>query len=174
MPDSPFSQFSYQVRMEWGPDGLRRLAASDLVVVVDVFGTTNAGDAVVAAAGDARVAAGGLTNAAAVARWVLDEQTARAARTSVAVIAMDAEGRYAVENHVGAGSVIAALGDLGIDHCSPEAAVAGEAFRALRGAARHLLTASGTGRAMADAGDRDVVLAAAALDTTSEVPLLRP
>ena len=60
--------------------------------------------------------------------------------------------------------MIAALGDLGIDHCSPEAAVVGEGFRALRGAMRHLLTASGSGRALADAGRRDEVLAAAALD----------
>lgn len=173
MPDSPFAQYSYQVRMDWGVEGVRRLAASDVVVVVDVFGHPDPDHPVVAAAGDALVLAGGLRNATAVARRVLAEQTARSARTSVALIAMDADGRYAVENQLGAGAVIAALGDLGIDHSSPEAAVAGEGFRALRAAATHLLTASGTGRAMIERGEREAVLAAAERDATSEVPVLR-
>lgn len=159
--------------MEWGAAGMRRLAASDIVVLVDVFDVPGPRHPLVEAAGDVLVLAGGLRNAAAVARRVLDEQTRRAARTSVALIAMDADGRFAVENQLGAGAVVAALGDLGIDHSSPEAAVAGEGFRALRGAARHLLTASGTGRAMIDRGERDAVLAAAERDATSDVPELR-
>lgn len=118
------------------------------------------------------VAFAGLRNAAAVARWVLAAQTARGERTSVTVVAAGADG-YAVQDQLGAGAVIAALGDLGIDHCSPEAAVAGEAFRALRGATRHLLTASGAGRALAAAGHRDAVLHAAAVDAASVVPVLR-
>ena len=32
---SPFDQSRYQVRLEWGDDGLARLAASDVVVVTD-------------------------------------------------------------------------------------------------------------------------------------------
>ncbi|MFN3630996.1 MAG: hypothetical protein ACK4XK_13230 [Casimicrobiaceae bacterium] len=38
---------------------------------------------------------------------------------------------------------------------------------------RHLLTASGTGRMLADAGGRDTVLAAAERDAASVVPVLR-
>lgn len=60
----------------------------------------------------------------------------------------DAEGtvRFAVEDQLGAGAVIAALTDLGIDHTSPEAAFTAEGFRALRGALRHLISASGSAR----------------------------
>lgn len=34
----PFDQSRYQVRFDWGRDGLTRLAAADVVVVVDVLG----------------------------------------------------------------------------------------------------------------------------------------
>jgi 2-phosphosulfolactate phosphatase len=204
MPDvSPFSQSAYQVRLEWGVDGLARLEPADIVVVVDVLrfsstviaaledGRTVALDAAARAASPngAEVAAsvargevvlGGLRNAAAVARHVLDRQSERRERTSVAIVAAgervardEHAVRFAVEDQLGAGAVIAALGDLGIDHCSPEAAVAGEGFRALRGATRHLLTASGSGRELADAGRKDEVLAAAAVDAASVVPVLR-
>lgn len=188
----PVSQSMYQVRLEWGAAGLARLAPADLVVLIDVFGAyprveTGADAAAhgvgiaalpapaadVVASADAPVALGGLRNAAAVARWIMAQQTARGERTSIAIIALDAAGRYAVENALGAGAVIAALGDLGIDHCSPDAAVAGEGFRALRGAVRHLLTASDSGLDLAAAGRRDEVLAAAALDAASTVPVLR-
>ena len=70
-------------------------------------------------------------------------------------------------------AVVAALTDLGIDHSSPEAAAAGEAFRALRGATRHLLAASGSGRELADADRSSEVAAAAAVDAASVVPVLR-
>jgi 2-phosphosulfolactate phosphatase len=179
--DSPHDQSPYQVRLDWGLDGLARLAPADIVVVVDVLGAgadVAALEATASASG-ADVARGGINNAAAVARWVLSRQTERGERTSVSVIAAgepgpDARGvRFAVEDQLGAGAVVAALGDLGIDHCSPDAAVAGEGFRALRGALRHLLTASGTGRQWNAAGRRDEVLAAAALDASSRVPVLR-
>jgi 2-phosphosulfolactate phosphatase len=198
-------QSVYQVRLDWGVEGLARLAPADIVVVVDVlrFSSTvtdalSAGGeyaldaaaasvslngAAVATAASARegdVVLGCLRNAAAVARWVLARQAERGARTNVAVIAAgervsrDAAGlRFAVEDQLGAGAVIAALGDLGIDACSPDAAVAGEAFRALRGATRHLLTASGSGRELAAEGRRDEVLSAAEVDAASIVPVLR-
>lgn len=205
MPATPFGQSSYQVRLEWGVDGLARLAPSDIVVVVDVlrFSSTviqaverggtvamdasahatsiNGAVAAEAAARTATVFAGGLRNASAVARAVMAVQHERGARTSIAVIACGertgrepgAPLRFAVEDLLGAGAVIAALSDLGIDHSSPDAAVAGEAFRSLRGAARHLLTASGSGRELDAAGRRDEVLAAAAVDAASVVPVLR-
>jgi 2-phosphosulfolactate phosphatase len=203
---SPFDQSSYQVRLEWGADGLARLDASDVVVVVDVlrFSSTviralergerfpmdaaaravsiNGADVAERAAANCPVVLlGGLRNAAAAADAVLAMQEQRGSRTSVAVIACgeresrDPSGsiRFAVEDLLGAGAVISALTDLGIDHSSPEAAAAGESFRSLRGAMRHLLAASGSGRELAEAGRADEVAAAAAVDAASVVPVLR-
>ncbi|MCT9819119.1 2-phosphosulfolactate phosphatase [Microbacterium sp. W1N] len=201
---SPFDQSRYQVRLEWGVDGLDRLAPADVVIVVDVLRFSSTVTAAVAggeavpldeaahavslngaavaerAAGTgAVVLLGCLRNAAAVARAVLAEQTRRAARTSIAVIAAgERDGRsgpvrVAVEDLLGAGAVVDALSALGIDHTAPEAAAACEAFRGLRGATRHLLTASGSGQELIDAGRRDEVLAAAVVDDTDAVPLLR-
>lgn len=205
-PASPFDQSVYQVRLDWGVEGLARLAASDVVVVVDVLRFSSTviqavergetvdldasahdvsinGAAVAAAAGrtDALVVLGGLRNASAVAKAVLARQQERGARTSIAVVACGelasaetgAPLRFAVEDLLGAGAVIDALADLGIDHSSPEAAVAGEGFRALRRATRHLLTASASGRELEAWGRRDEVLAAAAVDAASVVPVLR-
>jgi 2-phosphosulfolactate phosphatase len=141
------------------------------------------GAAVAQAASEAGavVMMGCLRNASAVARAILDEQQRRGERTSVAVIAAgestgpepDARVRFAVEDQLGAGAIIDALGALGIDHTSPEAAAACEAFRGLRGAVRHLLTASGSGQELLDRDLRDEVLNAAAVDTASVVPVLR-
>ncbi|WP_460776142.1 2-phosphosulfolactate phosphatase [Microbacterium sp. GXF7504] len=190
---SPFDQSRYQVRFEWGTDGLDRLAPADVVVLVDVLlEGTRIADAVargesvpvpealtdaVATAGDALVLAAGLVNASAVAREVLAEQRRRADRTSVAIVALGdptASGtRFTVEDQFGAGAVVDALGALGIDHTSPETAAAGEAFRGLRRALRHLLTASGSGQELLDADRRDEVLAAAQVDALDVVPVLR-
>jgi len=192
---APHAQANYQVRLEWGGAGLDRLAPADVVVLVQTLGLS--ADALAAAeagavlpldglptaalagrasGGAGHVLIGGIRNARAVADRILRIQTERAARTSIAIIAVgypDAENlRFAVDDLLGAGAVVAALGDLGIDHASPDAAVAGEGYRALRGAARHLLSASGTGRSLADAGHAEVVQAAAARDAASVVPSL--
>ncbi|WP_374976962.1 2-phosphosulfolactate phosphatase [Microbacterium trichothecenolyticum] len=134
-----------------------------------------------AAQSGAVVLLGCLRNAAALARAALDIQHERAARTSIAVIAAgELAGRepgsplrFAVEDQLGAGAIVDALGDLGVDHTSPEAAAACEAFRGLRGAVRHLLTASGSGQELLDRDARDEVLNAAAVDAASVVPVLR-
>lgn len=206
MPESLFDQSTYQVRLEWGVDGLARLAPADIVVVVDVlrFSTTvidavargeeypadaaahavslnGAAVAEAAATTGALVLLGALRNASAVAGAVLAEQQRRGSRTSIAVIAAGeltgrdaaATVRYAVEDQLGAGAIVDALGSLGIDHTSPEAAVASESFRALRRAVKHLLTASGSGLELIARGQRDEVLAAAAVDAASAVPVLR-
>ncbi len=201
MPNaSAHAQSDYQVRLEWGDAGRARLAPADVVVVVQTLGLTAHAlsacehgadldlteDADAAArlaraaeAAGAHVVIGGLRNAAAVAAHVMAVQHERGARTSISVIAAgsvddaDATGvRFAVDDLLGAGAVVAALGDLGIDHASPDAAVAGEGFRALGGAVRHLLTASGNGRALAADGEREAVLAAASRDAASVVPVL--
>jgi len=222
----PFAQTSYQVRFEWGAEGLARLAPADVVVSVDVlrFSSTmanavadgqeidlddavrwsrNGADVVRAAslspaspsaqnpdaAQHPTVLVGGIRNAAAVARAVMALQERRGDRVSVAVIAAgerasSGELRFAVEDQLGAGAIIAALTDLGIDHSSPEAAVAAESFRALRRGVRHLLIGSGSGREIADgvpatarmeaSGVRPVTVAEAAeLDAVDAVPELR-
>lgn len=207
---SPFDQARYQVRFEWGVEGLARLAPSEIVVVVDVlrFSSTVAarvsagedvpldehahavslnGAAVAAAAAAPEgteapvVLLGGLVNASAVAGAVLSAQHARGARTSVAVVAAGelsgretgAPLRFAVEDLLGAGAVIDALGVLGLDHTSPEAAAACEAFRGLHGAARHLLAAAGSGQELLARDRRAEVLAAAEVDALAAVPVLR-
>lgn len=197
---SAHAQSDYQVRLEWGEAGLARLAPADVVVVVQTLGLSAralsacehgdvlelAADAGAAAslaraaeAAGAHVVFAGLRNAAAAAAHIMREQHERARRTSISVIAAGSAddgasgSRWAVDDLLGAGAVVAALGDLGIDHASPDAAVAGEGFRALGGAVRHLLTASGNGRALAAEGERDAVLAAAARDAASVVPVLR-
>jgi 2-phosphosulfolactate phosphatase len=200
-----FDQSTYQVRLEWGLDGLARLAPAEIVIVVDVlrFSTTvidavqrgedypldaaahavsinGAAVAEAAAEAGALVLLGALSNASAVAAAVLAEQERRGARTGVAVIAAgeltgrdaSAAVRFAVEDQLGAGAVVDALGALGIDHTSPDAAVAAESFRALRRAVKHLLTASGSGLELTERGLGDEVLAAAAVDGASVVPVL--
>lgn len=206
----PFDQSSYQVRFEWGVAGLQRLAPADIVVVVDVlrFSSTvtdavaagrtvsltdavtwsRNGAAVATAAEGASVLIGSLRNASAVARTVLEIQGRRQQRTAVSVIAAgeltDAgDLRFAVEDLLGAGTIIAALSDLGADHTSPEAAAACESARGLRRAMRHLLTASGSGKEIAGGVEATARIeaaglvptppaAAAEVDATDVVPVL--
>lgn len=197
---SPLDQSFFQVRFDWGVDGLRRLADSDVVIVVDVIGfgfealaaaergeSLALGDAADGGAAVARAAAaaehgpvvyaGGFRNAAAVAQAVMAEQGRRGVRTSIAVIAAgEPEGsglRFAVEDLLGAGAVIAALSDLGIDHSSPEAVATAESFRALRRAVKHLLTASGSGRQLDGHPRLAEVKAAAVIDDLDAVPVLQ-
>lgn len=208
---SPFDQSTYQVRLDWGVDGIDRLASADVVVVVDVLrfsstvadavasgssvsledavGWSRNGAAVAARAAESVVLVGSLRNASAVARAVATVQERRQARTSVAVIAAgeaDAAGvvRFAVEDHLGSGAVVAALTDLGIDHTAPDAAVAAEGFRALKRALRHMISASGSAREIAEGVDATggitsaglvptSTVAAAELDAHDVVPVLR-
>ena len=199
----PFDQHRYQVRFDWGLAGLTRLAAADLVVVVDVLRFSSTVTAAVergervplddaaravsingapvaqaAAAMGTVVVLGCLRNAAAVARAALDEQQRRGVRTSIAVIAAGEVGeagelRFSVEDLLGAGAIVDALSARGIDHTSPEAAAACESFRGLRGAVGHLLTASGSGQELIEHGMRDEVLRAAEVDASAAVPMLR-
>lgn len=209
---SPFDQSTYQVRLDWGVAGLARLVPVDVVVVVDVlrFSSTvidatasgtevilaqaeawsRNGAAVAAAApAEAIVLVGGLRNASAVAQVVQTIQESRQARTTVAVIAageLDGEGvlRFAVEDQLGAGAIVSALSDRGIDHTAPDAAVAAEGFRALRGALRHMVGASGSGRELAEGVGATARIEAAGLvptavkdaasvDAVDVVPVLR-
>lgn len=200
---SPFDQSTYQVRLDWGVEGVRRLAPADVYVVVDVIRFSSNTVAKVADGGSVAVAdspcpnggaisralaelpgeplilAGALRNAGAVARAIKAEQERRAARTSIAIIAggertPDGGLRFAVEDQLGAGAVIDALTPLGIDHSSPEAVAAAESFVALRRAVKHLLTSSGSGRELeGDAERLAQVHAAAKVDDLDVVPVLR-
>lgn len=159
-----------------------RVAAGEAVGLGEADpGVTGAADAVdvvrAAAASGALVLVGCLRNAAAVADAILAEQSRRAARTSIAVIpvgeAAEAGLRVTVEDLLAAGAVIDALSSRGVDHTSPEAAAACESFRGLRGAVRHLITASGSGQRLLEDDRREVALAAAAIDADAVAPVLR-
>ncbi len=191
---SPFDQSTYQVRLDWGVQGLARLAPADIVVVVDVlrFSSTVAdaiaggaevvladaldwsrnGAAVAAEAGEATVLLGAIRNATAVAKAVQTIQERRQDRTAVAIVPageLDDAGelRFAAEDLLGAGAIAAALTDLGIDHTAPDAAVAAEGFRALRRALRHLVGATGSGRELQTGVASTARMAAAGVTPTS-------
>lgn len=166
MTDS-HSQKTYQVRLDWGFRGLTRLATSGIVVVVDAIGSSERLVAeAIALSHSPVVFAGSLRNATATAQAVYAEQVARGERTAInLVLAGDDEGGFAVEDYLAAGAIADALTALGLDHSSPDVAVASEGFRALTRAVKHLFSASGAGVALVDAGRRDEVRAAAAFDS---------
>jgi 2-phosphosulfolactate phosphatase len=123
------------------------------------------------------VIAASLRNRSAVAKWILDYQIRLGSRAMVAVVAAgelraDGSTRFAVEDFLVAGSVIDALAEVGIDFCSPEAAVACAAYTSLSRAVGHLLSASASGQELIAAGQAEDVALAAELDVSSTVPVL--
>jgi len=147
-------QERYQVRFDWGPEGALAVGAdADVIVWVDALAPADPPLDDLPA--PAAVIAVGLPDAAAAARWVLALQERLGSRIRIAIVAAGArrEGggrRTAVEDLLAAGAVIDALAALGLDATSPEAAAAEAAYRALRPAAGHLLTASVTATALAE------------------------
>ena len=143
---TPRAQSNYQVRFEWGAVGAHAVAeGAHAIVWVDELGAETAPSL------DVEVVSGGLRNADAVARWSLERQAQLGGRFVVSVVAAgvlqhDGSLRFAVEDLLGAGAVIDAIGELGIDHQSPEAAAAASAFSGLRNATRHLVSASVSAR----------------------------
>ncbi|WP_235934554.1 2-phosphosulfolactate phosphatase [Agromyces humi] len=81
--------------------------------------------------------------------------------------------RFAIEDQLAAGAVVDALVGLGIDHTSPEAAVACAAFEGLQHAATHLIGASGSAVELVEQGFRADVRFATELDVAEVVPELR-
>jgi 2-phosphosulfolactate phosphatase len=154
------------VRLGWGHAGLSQLAQSGIVIVVDAIGEADELAAAAAELGHApTVFRASLRNATATARAAYEEQVARGGRTAInLVLAGDEDGAFAVEDYLAAGAVGDALSALGIDHSAPDVAVATEGFRPLTRALKHLLSASAAGLALAEAGRRDEVKAAAELD----------
>jgi 2-phosphosulfolactate phosphatase len=140
---TPRSQTSYQVRFDWGAPGAAAVGVdADVVAWVDELGSEPVPDG-------ARVAA--MAGAEEFARWCLARQEELGGRFRIAVVAAgatqpDGSLRFAVEDVLGAGAVIDALAELGIDHQSPEAAAAAAAYTGLRNATNHLVKASVSAR----------------------------
>ena len=140
---SPRSQTNYQVRFEWGAAGAAAVAVdADVVAWIDELGAETVPTG-------ARVTA--LAEAEEFAAWCLAKQEELGGRFRIAVVAAgatqaDGSLRFAVEDLLGAGAVIDAIAELGIDHQSPEAAAAAAAYTGLRNATRHLVNASVSAR----------------------------
>jgi 2-phosphosulfolactate phosphatase len=177
------------VRFDWGAAGAATIGAgADVVVLVDVLegGGAETGrprlskPRILGALADnpAVVVAGSLRNRMSVAKWALERQGNKGDRFMVAVIAAgevrsDGSIRFALEDLLGAGAVIDALADVGIDYCSPEAAAAAAAFTGLRNATGHLIGASASGRERTANGQRVDVDLAIELDVSASVDILR-
>lgn len=121
------------------------------------------------------IVAGSLRNATAVARWLT--QHLEAGRT-VAVIAAgerwrrDDSLRPALEDHLGAGAILAVLAQEYAERLSPEALAAAELFNAARGRLVEWMRDCVGGRELAREGFGADVEVAAALDASHVVPVL--
>lgn len=125
----------------------------------------------------AQVLAGSLRNRQAVAAHLTRTGWSGDRRTQVAVIAAgerwpDGSMRPCTEDLWGAGAVIAALVDLGVEGLSPEARVAEQAFRAVEAGLAAELHACAGGRELLAKGFEDDVAVAAELDASEAVPVL--
>lgn len=120
------------------------------------------------------VLAASMRNRAAVAERLLALQAEHGDRFMIAVVAAgEGEGtRFAIEDLLVAGAVIDALVARGVDHTSPEAAVACSAYEGLQRATRHLISASGSGVELHESGSGADVGLAAERDVTDVVPVL--
>ncbi|WP_083527835.1 2-phosphosulfolactate phosphatase [Curtobacterium ammoniigenes] len=161
------AQARYQVRFAWGAAGATRVATdAHLLVWVDVLPDPSGAVAPepdpssIGSAEPTEVLAVGLTDGTVVVDRVMRLQAERGDRCVVAVVAAGHHGGYAVEDQLAAGAVIDALVRAGIDHTAPEAAAAAAVWSGLRGAAKHLVSASESAAALDAAGRRDLVDAA--------------
>ena len=164
------------MRFDVGLDGARRIGASaHLLVWCDGLATEPVPvDALPPHLEiiDARCGA-----ASAIAHRLLELQAARGERTMVAVVAAGLSAQapegIPVEDHLLAGAVIDALGAVGIDATSPEAAVAAAGYQGLRGAVAHMLSASVGGRVLETSEGHEAVTAARSRWESSELVVLR-
>jgi hypothetical protein len=176
-PDAPAeSQQRYQVRFDIGLDGARRIGESaHLLVWCD--GLVGEACPVDALPPRLEVVDATLGSVGDIARRLLALQAERGERTMVAVVAagspVDAPEGLAVEDLLLAGAVVEALGAVGIDATSPEAAAASAAYAGLHGAVGHMLSASVGGRALATASGSEAVAAARERLESTELRILR-
>lgn len=163
------SQGRYQIRLGWGTAALRELTPSEIVVVVSALGdATELATATAALPHQPIVLLGTLRNASATAQTIIDTQVATGLRTPINLVLVGtaaaegvAAGQFAVEDYLTAGAIADELTARGIDHSAPDVAVAGEGFRALRKAVKHLFAASASGIELVAAGERERVMHAA-------------
>lgn len=125
--------------------------------------------------GGSTVATGCLRNASAVARWLDGEMDAD--RTGAVVAAgerwPDGSLRVALEDHLGAGAILAALAARGRGSgLSPEAQAAATMFEVSRDRLAEHLRGCVSGSELVLAGFADDVEIAAALDSSDTVPIL--
>ncbi|WP_406300630.1 2-phosphosulfolactate phosphatase (plasmid) [Embleya sp. NBC_00888] len=133
------------------------------------------GSAIASAAGDATVVAASLRNAAAVSRWLADKGYGSAERP-VAVIASgerwpDGSLRPSLEDLLGAGAVVAGLGEHGCGTISPEADAAAGAFVSTSDVGT-AVAAGASGRELAAGGFAEDVAIAIEMDGSNVVPVL--
>ena len=168
-------QTQYQVRFDWGVAGARAIRDGvDAIILVDVLPSVHPSVPEALEGAAPAIIRGTLRNRAAVAQWALAAQGDKGDRFMIAVVASgeardDGSIRFAVEDLLGAGAIIDALGDVGIDYCSPEAAAASAAYTGLRNATGHLIGASASGKALAAAGRRADVDHAIARDAADPI-----
>lgn len=126
----------------------------------------------------AEVIAASLRNRHAVAAHLAREAWSSGGDPSVALVAAgerwpDDTLRPCVEDLWGAGAVLAALVDLGVEGLSPEAQMAEQAFRCVEPAIAEALHACAGGRELVAKGFEDDVRVAGEVDSSCVVPVLR-
>lgn len=173
---APEAQERYQVRVDIGLDGARRIGESaHLLVWCD--GVVGEECPVDALPPRLEIIDATLGSVGEIARRLLALQAERGERTMVAVVAagapLEAPEGVAVEDLLLAGAVVEALGAVGIDATSPEAAAAAAAYAGLRGAVAHMLAASVGGRTLASAAGPAAVAAARERLESTELRVLR-
>jgi 2-phosphosulfolactate phosphatase len=140
-------QSRYQIRFDWGIAGANAIAAdADVIVWVDAITDAPTPEIESVPASGAMIAAN-FASARAAAQWTVGLQKDLGQRIVIAVVAAGAprppdQTRFAVEDLLAAGSVIASLGEFGLDATSPEAAAAEAAYLGLSRAVGHLVSAS--------------------------------
>ncbi len=149
-------QVSYQVRFDWGASGATAIVdGAHLVVWVDQLasadGSSQPMPVLGGTPGGVELMPATMEEAADVAAFALRRQAELEGRCVVAVVAAgavrpDGSLRFAVEDLLAAGAVIAALATVGLDHQSPEAAAAASAYSGLKTATHHLISASASSR----------------------------
>lgn len=147
------------------PVSLLSLGPGDRIVLPSPNGSTCAA---VASAMGATIIAGCLRNASAIANWL------RGRGSSVTVIACgerwpDGSLRPSLEDYVGAGAIIEALGG----QCSPEAAAAAEAWRSAAPRLDHVLSSCASGKELVARGWSGDLAFASAVDASTSVPVLQ-
>jgi 2-phosphosulfolactate phosphatase len=130
------------------------------------------------AQGGAQVVGGCLRNRSAVAEWLAPRLLADAGASVVLVAAgerwaSDDSLRPALEDLLGAGALVSALGAAGVGGWSPEASAAVYTFEAFQGSLSDVLRACGSGQELIGRGFGEDVDIAAELDRSPHVPVLR-